>query len=209
MMGIWIVLAMALPQMTQQDAVKLAAEVLARDLGLSADSIEVRRASPVDWPDSSLGCPKAGEVYLQVVTPGYLVSLQADGRIHAVHVGPGSAVVCANALREKNGATAAEILRPETEAAIALPEAPKLRELVVQARKDVAERRAVEPETIDLIEFSEVVWPDASLGCPQPGKAYPQATKEGHLIRLRSGKRIYRYHSGPGGAPFLCENPAR
>ena len=55
MIGIWIVLAMAVPQMTKEEAVKLATEVLAQDLGLSSDLVELRRASPVDWPDSSLG----------------------------------------------------------------------------------------------------------------------------------------------------------
>jgi hypothetical protein len=79
----------------------------------------------------------------------------------------------------------------------------------MRARKDLAERLTVDPETIDLLEVSEVVWPDASLGCPQPGKVYPQVTKEGHLIRLRAGKHIYSYHSGQGGASFFCESPAR
>jgi hypothetical protein len=195
--------------MTKEEAVKLATEVLAHDLGLSSDLVEVRRASPVDWPDSSLGCPREGESYIQVVTPGYLVSLQADGQVFSVHVGSRRAVVCGKAMRAVNGATAKESFEAESETAIGIPEAPKLRELVMQARKDLAERLTVEPETIDLVEVSEVVWPDASLGCPQPGKAYPQVTKEGHLIRLRSGKRIYRYHSGQGGAPSLCENPAR
>ena len=51
-------------------------------------------------------------------------------------------------------------------------------------------------------------WPDASLGCPRPGKVYPQVVKEGFLIRLRLEKRVYRYHGGQGGAPFLCESPA-
>ena len=209
MIGIWIVLAMAVPQMTKEEAVKLATEVLAHDLGLSSDLVELRRASPVDWPDSSLGCPREGESYIQVVTPGYLVSLQADGQVFSVHVGSGRAVVCGKAMHEVEGATVKESFEAESETAIGIPEARKLRELVLQARKDLAEKLTVEPETIDLLEVSEVVWPDASLGCPHSGKAYPQVTKEGHLIRLRSGKRIYRYHSGQGGAPFLCESPAR
>ena len=134
------------------------------------------------------------------------MSLQADGQIFSVHVGPGNAVVCGNALRERSGATEKEILQAETEAAFALPEAPKLRELVLSARKDLAERLSIEPETVDLIEVTGVVRPDASLGCPKPGKVYPQVTREGYLVRLRVGKRVYPYHSGQDGAPFLCES---
>jgi hypothetical protein len=197
--------------MTREEAVSLATGTLAHDLGLPPDSIELRRATAVDWPDASLGCPQAGEVYVQVVTPGYLVSLQADGQVFAVHVGPGRAIVCGTALQELEGARVQEVVRreDETEPAIALPDAPKLRDLVTQARKDLARRLSLEPEALELVEISEVVWPDASLGCPQPGKNYPAVTREGYRIRLRSGKRIYRYHGGQGGVPFLCEHPAR
>jgi hypothetical protein len=79
---------------------------------------------------------------------------------------------------------------------------------VIQARADLAERKSVSPEAIELLEIKDVVWRDASLGCPRPGKVYPQVMKEGFLIRLRLEKRVYRYHGGQGGAPFLCESPA-
>lgn len=210
-LGIWILLGTMVPEMTKEEAVRLATAALAHDLGVSPDRIEVRRASPVDWPDAGLGCPEEGEVHPKERTPGYKVSLQADGRIFSVHVGDGRAIVCENGLRAVEGTEVSQTgeVERESESAIALPEAPKLRELVIQAREDLARRLTAAPETIVLIEISEVVWPDASLGCPQPGKSYPQVTREGHLIRLRSGKRVYRYHSGQGGAPFLCESPAR
>jgi hypothetical protein len=44
-----------------------------------ADSATVLVAESVIWPDSSLGCPRPGEMYLQVLTPGYRVVLEADG----------------------------------------------------------------------------------------------------------------------------------
>ena len=200
-----------LPQMTRDQAVKAATDLLVQELGLSPDSIQVRRATAVEWPDESLGCPKEGEVYRMESTPGYRVSLQAEGRMFFVHLGPDRGVVCESPLRSREGENARETRRIEAaaEEAIALPDAPALRELVTWARKDLAGRLDVEPETIDLLEISDVQWPDGSLGCPEPGKAYPQVVLEGQLIRLRSGKRVYRYHRGQGGAPFLCESPAR
>ncbi len=39
----------------------------------------------VDWRDSSLGCPEPGKSYLQVITPGYRVVLQADGQTYEYH----------------------------------------------------------------------------------------------------------------------------
>jgi hypothetical protein len=44
-----------------------------------AETATVVVAESVIWPDSSLGCPRPGEMYLQVLTPGYRVVLEADG----------------------------------------------------------------------------------------------------------------------------------
>ncbi len=48
--------------------------------GVPPDRFEVTRAEAVQWRDSSLGCPKPGVVYLQVITDGYWVELAVDGR---------------------------------------------------------------------------------------------------------------------------------
>ena len=48
--------------------------------GVPPDRFEVTRAEAVQWRDSSLGCPKPGVVYLQVITDGYWVELAADGQ---------------------------------------------------------------------------------------------------------------------------------
>ena len=76
------------------------------------------------------------------------------------------------------------------------------------AKADLARRRAVAPDTIQIIEVRNVTWPDRGLGCPQPGMAYNQVQVDGLLIRLESGGQIFEYHSGGSKAPFLCEQPA-
>jgi hypothetical protein len=78
---------------------------------------------------------------------------------------------------------------------------------VTQAKEDLAERLSIEVDQIQLVEFRAVVWPDASLGCPQPGMAYKQVPQDGGLIRLEVDGRLYEYHSGGSRAPFLCERP--
>lgn len=48
--------------------------------GLSTSAFAVVRAQAYEWPDGSLGCPEPGQVYPQVITPGYHVELEvADG----------------------------------------------------------------------------------------------------------------------------------
>ncbi len=50
----------------------------------------------VDWSDASLGCPEPGQVYAQVITPGYRVLLEAAGKEYEVHTDQigRSAVIC-------------------------------------------------------------------------------------------------------------------
>jgi hypothetical protein len=91
---------------------------------------------------------------------------------------------------------------------IPTPSNQSLQKLVTQAKDDLAKRLNIATDQIDLIELQSVVWPDGSLGCPQPGMGYIQVQVDGLLIRLRVGGRIYEYHSGGNRLPFLCEQPA-
>jgi hypothetical protein len=100
-----------------------------------------------------------------------------------------------------------EVAVPKTPA-VSTPASAGLDSLVIQAREDLAQRLAIDEDQIELVEASEVVWPDGALGCPQPGMAYIQVLQAGALIRLAAGGRTYHYHSGGGRDPFLCEQTA-
>lgn len=67
---------------------------LAGRLGSSAGSFTVKRAEAIEWPDASLGCPKPGMVYAQVITPGYLIVLGADGKEYEYHADRRRVVYC-------------------------------------------------------------------------------------------------------------------
>ncbi len=85
---------------------------------------------------------------------------------------------------------------------------PGLEGLVAQATQDLADRLRISTNQISVVEARLVVWPDASLGCPQPGMAYIQVPQEGALIVLRADGDLYRYHIGGNRGLFLCETPA-
>lgn len=89
------------------------------------------------------------------------------------------------------------------------PEDPHLSSQASQAKEDLARRLSIAVDQITLLEVREVVWPDASLGCPQPGVAYEQVPQDGLLIRLDVEGRMYFYHSGGTQAPFLCEQTSQ
>src|SRR6266571_1558159 len=75
-------------------ASELARKALAEELGIDAETIRVRTVKAVEWPDASLGCPKKGQQYAQVVTSGHRVLLEADERTYAVHVAGDRALTC-------------------------------------------------------------------------------------------------------------------
>ena len=51
----------------------------------------MRRAS---WPDTSLGCPRRGEQYAQVVTSGFVIELAHGDEVYTYHASPDRAVLC-------------------------------------------------------------------------------------------------------------------
>jgi hypothetical protein len=58
---------------------------IANDLGVAEEDIKVVSVEPHDWPDTSLGCPKPGEVYGQVITSGYLIIVEVNGKRSEYH----------------------------------------------------------------------------------------------------------------------------
>jgi hypothetical protein len=67
----------------------IAAEVqtiLANHLGVTPDTLTLESSEARDWPSSALGCPAPNRMYVQVVTPGYLLVFSgADGQRYPVH----------------------------------------------------------------------------------------------------------------------------
>lgn len=77
-------------------------------------------------------------------------------------------------------------------------------EVVQEAIRDLAARLEMAEEDIEVVEVREVEWPDGALGCPEEGKMYTQAVVDGTQVLLGADERIYDYHAGADGAPFLC-----
>ena len=87
------------------------------------------------------------------------------------------------------------------------PSDGKISPFVQQAKVDLARRLGVEIDRIEIVEFTSVIWPNASMGCPQPGRRYTMMLVEGARIRLAFEGRVYRYHAGRRRGAFLCEKP--
>jgi hypothetical protein len=66
----------------------------AQRLGVAPASVTLVSVQPRDWSDSSLGCPRPGMMYAQVITPGYLITLEAAGKRLEYHTDQRKAELC-------------------------------------------------------------------------------------------------------------------
>lgn len=186
------------PASESQLAAASAVAVLAQRVGVPEPDIAVQSVEAVDWPDSSLGCPQPGMTYAQFITPGYRVLLEVDGQAYEMHTdGRQTVVLC-----EEEGST---VVVPPVPGTIETGLEP----LISLAIRDLAGRLSIAEGEIEVLEAIAVVWPNAALGCPQPGMSYRQVPMDGTLIRLQVEAKVYEYHSGGGRDPFLCEQPLK
>jgi hypothetical protein len=87
-----------------QNLIDKAKEDLSQRLSISTARINIIEAKEVTWSNSSLGCPQPGMLYAEVLTPGYLIRLNANGQDYEYHAGKGSAIFyCENPLPPVEG----------------------------------------------------------------------------------------------------------
>ena len=80
-------LALAQEQEPPPDSVIQAAlDAASAQLGVPRDQLIVVMTAQRDWPDASLGCPEPGHAYAQIITPGYVVTLDTDDLLTEVQV---------------------------------------------------------------------------------------------------------------------------
>jgi len=158
----------------------LAIETLASELGVPREQIELDTVRAIDWRDSSIGCPKPGMAYLDVVTPGHKVTLRADGQIYVVHEAKNKAFVCRQS-KALGGITAQRelVFGPQ----------------IVAARLDLATRIGARDSEIRFLSGEGKTFADASLDCPEPGMQYAQAEVPGWVLTLEYRGRRYTYHT--------------
>lgn len=65
--------------------VEIAKNDLAGRLNISAENIRLVEQERANWSDASLGYPEEGMFYAQVITPGFRIILEAEGRLYEYH----------------------------------------------------------------------------------------------------------------------------
>lgn len=70
-----------------QRSLQIAVSDLAALLSVDQATIEVAAVSSVIWPNSGLGCERAGMMYKQVPVDGLLIELRANRQVYRYHAG--------------------------------------------------------------------------------------------------------------------------
>ena len=64
----------------------------------------------------------------------------------------------------------------------------------------------VPESSIAFLNLTPQLWPDSSLGCPQPDQAYSQVITPGYLITFRVDEATYEVHSDENQYFVVCLN---
>lgn len=166
----------------QEAAVALAVEALQEKLSVEQKAIQTVHVSRIDWPNSALGCPKAGAQYAQVVIPGWIVLLRHGKQPYRVHVGSGRAIVCDR--------PSGVLERPERP----LGQMP-IEMLQEKARQDLAVRLDVSPTEIEVVDVRSAVWSAASWDCKVYHAPVEPEKVKGFRLVLDNRGREFVYHS--------------
>jgi hypothetical protein len=173
--------ANATNQAEQELAIARAKQTLAKALGIEETDIELVKSEARSWNDSSMGCGKPGTMAMQVITPGYAVSLRANGKQHSVHVSRSSAVVCDRPT----------LMRKPSQAA----RGRGVDALIQLAKEDLAKHLGIDAATIRVAGMQPQKWPDSTLGCSQQTENVEPGPIPGYRISLRHQNRVYTYHA--------------
>jgi hypothetical protein len=159
---------------------EIARSHLAASLSIPPEEVDRVSIQRAEWPDASLGCPSPGELYAQVVTPGYRVILEVEGETYELHT---------------------------DEAGETIRICEEKREPAVDAAVDYAASQLNIPAgAFDVVSVQTWEWPDASLGCPEPGKSYAQVVTPGYQVILEAEGQRYEVHTDERGrTTVLCE----
>jgi hypothetical protein len=159
------------------DPAATAAGAVAAFLAIDPARVRVLDVSEEVFADASLGCPEPDMLYAQVLTPGWRVLAEAEGRRFDVRVSGSGARICHRKALPAPGA------RSEGTAA---------ERAALLARDDLAARTGASADAVRVLGW----WP-VPAGAEVPGCAIdcPEDAPDcGLLMELELDERRYRYH---------------
>lgn len=210
--------------------------VLADRLGVDVETISVASVEEREWSDAALGCPEPGQMYAQVMTPGFEITLAVDGDTYTYHSDRSSVLILCGADGQpverseiSSAGDEAHTLKEVTPALVDLdegtpktpPEEDTPREIPAPGvpnsssvvANDAAHRLAndlgIDVDSVNITSVQQVQWRDSSLGCPRPGQNYLMVITPGYRIILEANGEQFEFHSDMQGNMVQCRGESQ
>ena len=162
-----------------------ALKALSEKLDLPVDQIQVKSLEQVDWSDSCLGLGGPAESCAAVITPGYRVTLEANGRNFEVRTD-------ADGTNARVDETALNDLPAE-------PQAQPLTQPQAMAIKSLSQQLGIAPSEIKLLTSEETEWPDGCLGLARRDEMCTMAMVPGYRFVLQAQEQQYEVRTDREG----------
>ena len=81
--------------------------------------------------------------------------------------------------------------------------------LIARIVDDFVARSGAQRDQVFIRRAESVTWGDPSLGCPEPGMAYPQVIVDGYWVELEHNGRLHDYRVDGSGNFKLCTQKNR
>jgi hypothetical protein len=159
------------------DPESIARRLVAEFLSVPVIDTTLVSVTPREFNDSSLDCPQPGVSYMQVITPGYRVVVEADGRRFDVRVSGSHGKICR---RKKGGSRAG---KPPSPAA----------EIIDRARADLAEAIDAGVSEISVLGVQAYRGQAIAEGCAP--ECDIDSEKCGYMIGLLHDDRRFNYYA--------------
>lgn len=154
-----------------------AAALLAEIAGLKLEEIVFVGLEPMDWPNSCLGAEEVDEACAEVITPGYRVKLEFDGRVYVLHTN-------ADASLGRLGGPAD------------LAAALKVRQVAAQEFNTAL-------DTVRLVEVERVEWRNSCLGVEKAGRMCLQVITPGYRVTVEVDGQRVEYHTNDNASAIV------
>lgn len=183
----------------------LVREDLAERLGLTVDDVAVESVVEAELSSADLGCPPADaatDKTQPAMVMGQELTLVVDGKRYLYHGYAMRVAYCGevDAVEAAPGAPGGDEEKAIIEALDTLG-----REILTQARTELADQLGIPAEQISVVQGEAMRWSDSSLGCPEPGKMYAQAITPGYQIILEHDGQQFDYRANEQGYLKRCE----
>jgi hypothetical protein len=153
------------------EAVAQSRKALAGELGVAETEIRLASVEAIDWPDSCLGAPKPNEDCAVVLTPGFLIRLEAGGKTIEMH-------------SNQNGSDVRQAQPGDS------GQDPSVKAIALLAR--LAGLKIEETRTARIEQRD---WPDSCLGAAELGEVCASVVTPGYFFELQNGDQIYWLHT--------------